>query len=509
MRRIVSSLGIVGLTLATAALSDETPRPATAPDQGPVGPGAAAVPAHPRGAVPVVLIAQKSPAKSKGRAGKSDKEPATADGPAKETTKPATAEGLQFSKEIAPLLVGQCLRCHNERAAAKNGKLDLSTFEKLKKGGASGPSFVPNTPEESHLYLRLTGEETPRMPRGANDPLSDATIKKVEDWIKAGGRLDAGLDPQALLTSYAATESQLRDAALAKLSVEERDKLVEAKGIERWKKGNPKETPQVSPGKNFMVFGMLPKERVHTLLRTVDAQYPLILGWVAPEESSAPVQKIGIYVFNERGQFVEFVRSVESREVDRAEQSTADLAGSEPYVALVDPYGGRDEPAAPKRSSRSKRKRREETSDVDRSLGGLTTDALAVGIVKRESDKAPLWLRLGLGSYFGARLEPRSPHTQQLRLAAYEQFQFGWNTKATEVLGGEGKPETIRAVGFSIIEALATEPTTRQSLPDFIKSLLKDGSKLDESLKNIFGTDRENFLQGTGEFVGTNYGRLR
>ncbi len=34
-------------------------------------------------------------------------------------------------------------------------------------------------PDESHLYLRLTGDETPRMPRGANRQLSEAAIEKV------------------------------------------------------------------------------------------------------------------------------------------------------------------------------------------------------------------------------------------------------------------------------------------------------------------------------------------
>lgn len=511
--RIVSSLAIVGVTLATAAFSDEASESSVVSGSEPTNQTRRIAP-HSHSVVPILRVAQKSPAKrkavpEKGKGGEA--EPASKP-QADPTEKGKTSDqgGLKFSTDIAPLLVANCVRCHNERGATKNGKLDLSTFDKLKKGGASGPSFVAGMPEESHLYLRLTGDETPKMPRGTNDPLSEGVIQKVGDWIKAGARLDSGLDPKALLTSYAASEAQLRDAALAKLSVSERDKLVETKGLERWKKGSPKETPQVVPGKNFMAFGLLPKDRMNSLLRVADAQYPQILSLIAPEESRQGVQKIGIYVFNEKSQFVEFIRSVESRELSQGDQGSADLEGSEPYVAVLDPFGGREEPASTsKRSSRSKRRRRDDSAEVDRSLGGLVTDTLTTAIAKREGEKCPAWLSLGLGSYFGSRLDPRSPHTQQLRRAAFQQFELGWNTKATEALGGEGKPETIRAIGFGIIEALATEPSTRPALPEFVRSVLKQGGKLDDAIKNSFGTDRENFLEGTAGFVGTHYGRLR
>ncbi|WP_406695812.1 c-type cytochrome domain-containing protein [Singulisphaera sp. Ch08] len=426
-----------------------------------------------------------------------------------ETPTAPEKDGLKFSRDIAPILVGNCIGCHNEKAMAKNGKLDLTTFEKLKKGGAGGAGFVAGMPEESHLYLRLTGDETPRMPRNANRQLSEAAIEKVGAWVKAGAIFD-GTDPKALLTSYAATPEQLRTAELAKLSVADRDKLVEAKGLERWKKGNAKDTPQVTPGKNFMLFGVLPKERVNSTLKLADAQYPKIIGLISPSGSREPLEKIGLYVFNERSHFVEFVRSNENREVDKLEQGTANLGDAEPYIAVVDPLGGRDEPASPaRRTGRSKKKSRDDSTDADRSLGGLITDYIATGVVKRESEKAPVWLSLGLGSFFGSRVDPRSPNTQQLRRAAFEQFELGWTNRANDALGGEGKPESVRAIGFGIIEALAMGPQTRAALPQFVKDLLENPAKLDDILKDTLGTDRAQFLAGTGEFVATQYGRSR
>lgn len=513
MLRILSSLGFVCLTLATVALSEEPTRRHAALSTVEVRSGqVTGAPSSTEAGPQIIRIAQKTRSKKKVEKGKgtdSAEAPAAEEKPASpDQNKDKDDAGLKFSRDIAPILVGNCIGCHNEKAMAKNGKLDLTSFDSMKKGGAGGPGFVAGMPEESHLYLRLTGDETPRMPRGANRQLSEATIEKVGAWLKAGAIFD-GKDPKAPLTSYAATPEQLRAAELAKLPVAERDKLVETKGLERWKKGNPKETPQVTPGKNFMLFGVLPKGRVTSTLKVVEAQYPRIVGLLTPSGSAEPLEKIGLYVFNERNHFVEFVRSMENREVDKLDQGTASLGEAEPYIAVLDPLGGGEEPAPARRSSRSKKKSRDDAPEAERSLGGLLTEQLATGVVKRESGKAPVWLSLGLGSFFGSRVDPRSPSTQQLRRAAYQQFDLGWTDRANDALGGEGKPESVRAIGFAILEALAMGPQTQAALPQFIRALAENPGKLDDVIKDSLGADRAQFLAATGEFVATHYGRSR
>src|SRR5262245_1186347 len=83
--------------------------------------------------------------------------------------------GLKFSRDIAPILVGNCIGCHNPER--KRGKFDLTTFEKLMAGSDVEKVIVPGKPEESHLVLRLRGEETPKMPQGANNNLADEAIE--------------------------------------------------------------------------------------------------------------------------------------------------------------------------------------------------------------------------------------------------------------------------------------------------------------------------------------------
>jgi hypothetical protein len=39
--------------------------------------------------------------------------------------------------------------------------------------------------------------------------------------------------------------------------------------------------------------------------------------------------------------------------------------------------------------------------------------------------------------------------------------------------------------------------------------MLRGQDKLDDTLQSVFGTNREQFLEVTGRFVGTQYGRAR
>ena len=121
---------------------------------------------------------------------------------------------LKFSQDIAPILVANCIGCHSgDGAGLQKGKLDLTTFEKLKKGSqkrTDDPEIViAGKPDESHLVLRIKGEETPRMPQGGNNRMSAEAIAKIEQWVKEGAKLDAGIDPKKPIKSYAASADQV------------------------------------------------------------------------------------------------------------------------------------------------------------------------------------------------------------------------------------------------------------------------------------------------------------
>src|SRR6266566_4493770 len=95
-----------------------------------------------------------------------------------------------FSQQIRPILEQQCQTCHG--GAAKQSGLDITTREKLLRGGDHGPALVPGKPEESLLYLYLKGERKPSMPFGGKQ-LSEEQIARFAEWIRAGAPFEEPL----------------------------------------------------------------------------------------------------------------------------------------------------------------------------------------------------------------------------------------------------------------------------------------------------------------------------
>jgi mono/diheme cytochrome c family protein len=98
---------------------------------------------------------------------------------------------IDFEKQIQPILVEHCAKCHG---ADKNaGKLRLNTAAAIGEKLAADPKLlVAGKPEESEIYQRITlpAENPKRMPKMA-DPLPKETIEFVGNWIKQGAVLPA------------------------------------------------------------------------------------------------------------------------------------------------------------------------------------------------------------------------------------------------------------------------------------------------------------------------------
>jgi len=427
-------------------------------------------------------------------------------------TKKGDSGQLRFSQDIAPIFVANCVRCHSgDGVGLKKGKLDLSTYANLEKGTPEHKVVSPGNPEESSLVLRIKGLETPRMPQGANQVLSDEAIAKVERWVKEGAKLDRGLDPKKPIDSYAASTEQVRRAQVARLPQAERNKEVEAAGLRRWKQANPKLKPDIVPGEHFVMFSNLPRDRAGSTLKVMEAQYGhirRILGAAAGNW----VEKVGIYVFASRNDFIEFVRSVESHDVEADEASIGRLAVPQPYVAVVDPLGGRkEEPGAGKRRARTKRGEEGPGEGVlaDRTLNGLLTEALSRSAVE-SAGNPPRWLAVGIGSYLAAQVEPRSAHYHQLRQTALANYQQGWANRANEAMGGTDQitADSLRAVGFALVESMMSIEVNRRYFPAFVSGMLEGGDKLDDTLQKVFHGSREEFINDTGEWIAARYGHL-
>jgi hypothetical protein len=429
-------------------------------------------------------------------------------------SEPATADGpLRFSRDIAPILVANCAGCHNAGDKARRNNFDLTTFNALRKGGDAGDPVDPGKPADSLMIRHINGDGVPKMPPGQRD-LADGTVARLERWITEGARLDAGISPDAQLASYAPTPEQMRRDELARLSASERDGKLEAAGRDRWKKTGA-EPPTVTPGASVLLFGALPEERAAALVRTLDAQVAAVralLGPVAAPVLSGP-EKISVYVFNDPLRYIEFVRSVENREVEVGAQAHGNLGVPAPYLAAIDPRQGAPEPPATKGAARGRAKAQAQAqAEGDgpgasgRALAGLLCEALAAQAAQ-VSGKPPRWLALGLGAFVASGVEPRSPYYAGLRREVAELYRSGWAARVAEVLADQDNVDVTRAVGFSLLEWLGT--TWRPTLAPIVRDLTRDGAKLDDVLRAQLRASRDQVLQAWGGFVATRYGRGR
>jgi mono/diheme cytochrome c family protein len=454
---------------------------------------------------------KKARAAEKGTAKKADGKAQSKDAGSQDKTKAAGSGQVTFAQDIAPILVANCVGCHTPgQQGVRRGKLDLTTFEKIKKGTPDHKIIVAGKPEESHLILRIKGEERPRMPLGNNGALSAAAIAKIEQWVKSGAAPGAGVDSSAALNSYAASPEQLRREQLAKTPVAERDKAVTDVGLKRWSQANAALKPEVVPGEHFIVFSNLPKDRATSTLKAMErplAQLRGLLGTLAMNS----VEKISLYVFSTPKDFTEFVRSVEGHDIDPDEHSSANLGIPQPYVAVLDPAGGKREESAGRRRARTKKGEDRDSGGSQRSLLGVLTEGLGSGAIAPASNDTRLrWLRVGISTYLASRVEPQSPYYRQLRLQAFQNFDQGWQTKATETLGGGNQiaAADLRAVSFALVEAMMTTEMSR-AFPAFLRGMLVGEGNLDDLLQNVYGGNREQFLSSTGEWVAAHYGNVQ
>ena len=95
-------------------------------------------------------------------------------------------EGFDFfEKNIRPVLVEKCYKCHSTESEKIKADLRLDTKSAILKGGISGPSVIPFKPEES-LLLKAVRYTDPDLQMPPKQKLTDFEIKNFEIWIKMG-----------------------------------------------------------------------------------------------------------------------------------------------------------------------------------------------------------------------------------------------------------------------------------------------------------------------------------
>ncbi|MEP7271527.1 MAG: DUF1549 domain-containing protein, partial [Acidobacteriota bacterium] len=95
------------------------------------------------------------------------------------------SQGVDFKRDIQPILEETCSACHGAKKAMGQLRLDLKAA--AMRGGISGAVIVPGNSQKSRLVSRLLGVGgEPKMPLGGE--LSTTQIELIRTWIDQGAQ---------------------------------------------------------------------------------------------------------------------------------------------------------------------------------------------------------------------------------------------------------------------------------------------------------------------------------
>src|SRR5581483_8536342 len=111
---------------------------------------------------------------------------------------------VDFIRDIQPIFVASCYRCHGNGKASGQLRLDVKTL--AMKGGISGAVIIAGDSKASRLMARIEGAGgEQRMPLGG-EPLKPEQIELIRRWIDEGANWPSSESPT---TDYRSPSTQL------------------------------------------------------------------------------------------------------------------------------------------------------------------------------------------------------------------------------------------------------------------------------------------------------------
>jgi WD40 repeat protein len=95
---------------------------------------------------------------------------------------------VEYGADIEPIFKNRCFVCHTGNVT--EGKFDMSTYEKLMKGGSKrgAKCVVPGKSADSFLFQACSRNVKPIMPPKTEDPLTSQELSLVKLWIDEGAK---------------------------------------------------------------------------------------------------------------------------------------------------------------------------------------------------------------------------------------------------------------------------------------------------------------------------------
>lgn len=106
------------------------------------------------------------------------------------TASPLFAAGkITYEVDVKPIFRENCFVCHNQGKATND--LALDSYDRVRKGGASGDAIVPGDVDGSYLFSLVSHKDQPHMPPGGAK-LPAEKIEIIRKWIAGGALKDFG-----------------------------------------------------------------------------------------------------------------------------------------------------------------------------------------------------------------------------------------------------------------------------------------------------------------------------
>jgi hypothetical protein len=99
------------------------------------------------------------------------------------------ADGIDFRRDVRPILADNCFKCHGPDAAARKSKLRLDVRGQALQGGKSGqPAIVAGKPDASEMIRRLesTADDEVMPPPSTGKKLTPKQVELLRRWITSG-----------------------------------------------------------------------------------------------------------------------------------------------------------------------------------------------------------------------------------------------------------------------------------------------------------------------------------
>jgi mono/diheme cytochrome c family protein len=337
------------------------------------------------------------------------------------------SEGVQFVRDLAPVLVASCIDCHGGPQPA--ARLDLSTFATLLRGGDSGPIIAPGKPADSLLVQKLRGMAGAQMPL-RRPPLEEAVIARFESWIAEGAKFDWSDPVQPL-------DLAVRIMAATRMSHDELSAVrVELAG-KNWRLAIPDEVPDQRQADAFLLLGNLPPPRMDELAELAKVQQGKI---AAMFKAGKPFLKgrLTLFAFEHRFDYSEFGTMVEKRELP------SDWTGHWRYN-VVDAYGCLVVP------------------NDDKETPALLLAQQFAGAYIESQAEVPRWFAVGAARVAAGRANPRNRTVHQWDEAAKAALAAGRGPdlflESGDIVTGDAA-----ALSFAFLKALMSKPARFSAL---------------------------------------------